>query len=181
MSEIFISTIFLILLQLYMVAKILRVKIQFLNFKTIFVSTLLVLIIGYLYSFSASILRVIVVVAILSIGNYFIFKKELGKTVLATFFTNIMFAVSEIIFVMLMMIFQNFTLETLKNDFFGNIITNACICSITIIMFNIPIIKKKLIDIMDFKFKNSSFWLVTFSFLGILISSVSIYIVYYKL
>lgn len=181
MSELLISAFFLILTQLYLVGKMLKIKIPLKNLKKILVVLLLIILTAYLYSVSDSMIRVISIVIFVSIGNYIIFEKEFGKIVLSTFFINITFAISEVFFVMSMFLFENITLENLKNDLFGNVVANILICIITIIIFSIPIIKKGLTHIMSLKFENSRFLLVTFSFLGILISTMSIYSVYYKL
>ena len=128
MSELFISAFFLIFTQFYLVGKILKIKIPLKNIKKILIVLLLIILTAYLYSVSDSMIRVISIVILVSIGNYIIFEKEFGKIVLSTFFVNITFAISEVFFVMSMFLFENITLENLKNDLFGNVVANILIC-----------------------------------------------------
>lgn len=181
MFELLIISAIIVFAQIYAVSICIETKIDLKSVRNVIIYFMSCLIIALLYKLTDNFLRVIIMVIILSFFNYKIFNKNFIGTVVSTFLVNILYALNEIIYVLVVMLFNDYTIEIIKNNYFGDLFSNIIISVMVIFTLKIPIIKKLIKKLININFEKSKIIFIIVSILGVIISSTCIYSTYYKL
>ena len=126
----------------YIMSQILNKKVNFKDWKLYIGVILIILVLIINYQFFTSFVNVFNATLIIFCGNKFIFNDNFNRSLCSAVLTQLIFIISEMIFLTVVTFINNFDVETLTSTVFGAMITNIAIALIAFIMFSIPFIKK---------------------------------------
>lgn len=175
----YICSIISVIVQIYATSKIMNLQIVCNKKIAILIINIISILISYLFSISDSFIRVILTFGLVITTNYILFHAEWKKTIITTFIVNTMFAISEILFSLFTMFILKIDATNYGLKFFGSLISNISISAIVFFFLKIPFlmdILKKMINISQ-----NRIIIYIISFLGIMISALSLYSSYFKL
>lgn len=177
---IFIDSLLLSFMLLYVSAKLLNEKIEFNNFKFWIAFLVQTLYLTASYLLTDNFFRVILTYILLAIINILVFQKEVIKSIISSFITMFITFIAEIIYAIILTIIFNIDLEQMQNGHFGIIVTNLAIAFCMYLIINMPTIKKFFVEIVNeinIKSGKSAFLLSVFS---ISILAVLLYYIYFR-
>lgn len=157
----------------YVLSKLLNVKIDLKDYKTYMVIALLITITILNYVFVSGVVRIMVVTISIAFCNYFLFKQNFSRTVSSTILELCICVISETIFALLLILFVSDDGSFLVSTFAGALIADVFISAIFLILINIkPILNlcRKIIKLVE---KIKSIYIVFGSLLSILALSLS--------
>lgn len=148
-----IGIIFIYVIGIYVISTLLNEKVNFKDKISFlgYIGTLLALILGY--TISIPLFRMFVNTLILILGCKAIFRnRKLSDVFSAVIINQLLFLISEIGFLLIMSIINNFDVERLIENTFGTLITNTIVPILVLLMvkkFNVKNIYLKLSMILD--------------------------------
>jgi len=159
----------------YASSKILNKKL-FLNKSLYILTIILYLFISYLST--DSIIRVLILFILFSLILAKTFSIDLVKGTVTAFIVLVLNLISEILYTLFIVILFNSSLEFLKENYFGTILTNI---SIAVILISLVIFSKKyLIKLLDKIAVQNNKLIYLFSFLSFLSITVLVYYYFFK-
>lgn len=177
----FLCGVIMAVTNIYMWNKLHDEKIDFKNYKVYLVGTVLSALLILNFSFINSYLRILTLVIIMILCNYFLFTKDKNANIVIPIIAELILIISEVIISILLVT----VLKLEGNDIFiqyaGTVIINLFVGLISILLVNLKIFKKitnKVIDIIDNINKN-----ILIIVLGILIIIINFLLMvpYYKI
>lgn len=168
-----------ILAIIYIISKLLNKNFDFKNIKNyIFVILLIIVnVINFLYF--NDLVRIIISTIFIGIINYLIFNETINKTIVSTIIEQMILFISEIIYAICLMSFQNADANTLVLEYYGKLISVLFISAISIIIININRIKIFGIKIVNSSNKLKSSYLGISALLLILVMNILLVNVYH--
>lgn len=177
----FLCGVIMAVTNIYMWNKLHDEKIDFKNYKVYLVGTVLSALLILNFSFINSYLRILTLVIIMILCNYFLFTKDKNANIVIPIIAELILIISEVIISILLVT----VLKLEGNDIFiqyaGTVIINLFVGLISILLVNLKIFKKitnKVIDIIDNINKN-----VLIIVLGVLIIIINFLLMvpYYRI
>lgn len=149
MLKVILGETFLILVEIYIISKILNKKIEYKNKKFYIGSIITIFFIILNYNFSMHFMKVFLSTIILFVGTKFIFEESISKSLCSAVLAQIIFFFSEIFFLIIVAAINNFDVESLINTTFGMTTTNIIIALISLAIVHIKFIDKNLKSITN--------------------------------
>ena len=160
--EVFCSSIILAFVEIYIWSRLLKEKIKLNNIKNIFLIIISSLFISLNYLFNNQYLKFIFITLFFSLVVKIISKKSFMKSLSVAVFTQLIVAVSEILFVIFVFAYRTNNVEIFKTLYFSKFYSNLIISLISIIIINLIKIKIfifKILDLIDKINKTQLFFL----------------------
>ena len=178
--ELLIGTIILSFGIYYVSYKIFNMKIKAFSFFNLSIVLIYSLIMTFLNIIAYdSIFKVICNVLLVGIMNQMIFKQEILKTIISSFITIGIIAVSEILYVILLTLLSQLSIEQMKIKYFLHILTNIGITSLMLIIINIKILLNKTHKLLGTVCTNRKIGIIVWSICSILCLTLLLYYIYY--
>lgn len=177
-----LSIIFLLTTELYIVLDILKKKINWKSYSIYFAIFLSSLLNIFNAKFTTDFVRFLFSTLILFFMTQIINKKkeEITNNFFAVAFTQLMFAVSEIIFFILLTIITKLSPENSVTIFNGAPITNSFITIIVLILYSTKFVKSKSLKFVSLSKNITSKMIITIILISIILINLLLASVYYK-
>ena len=93
------------------------------------------------YFFVNDFVRIIVLLFVLMLVNYLLFKLNLNQAILLSFISEIIIMVSELIFILFIIVLNTNSVNELVNSYAGSLMVNLVVVFIAFLIIKIPIIR----------------------------------------
>lgn len=146
------GTFFIAIVGIYMLSRILNKKIDYKN-KNMYLGFIFIYVLTNIsYMYFTNFIKLVIATIITFFGCKIIFKDTFNRTLCATIISQIIFIISEMIFITMITIITNFDAEMLLKSFVGNIVANMGIAVISLLIINfnpVQIKAQKITSIME--------------------------------
>ena len=126
-----------IVASIYILGKLLKIKVDLKNYKTYLVISLLIVLTILNFVFITDMLRVVISTLCVAFCNYLLFKQTLARTVASTILEQCILTIAEIIFAFFLVFFVSDDGTLLMNMFCGVLLSDFLISSIGILIISI--------------------------------------------
>jgi len=127
---------------IYLLFVILGKKINLSDYR-LYVSIIFLLVTAILnFLLSNDLVRFVTSTGLVGIANYYMFRDTINRTVISTIIEQVILAISEVIYVIILIVSVSSDSKFLIDSYYGKMITVVCISCIAIAFANIPFIKK---------------------------------------
>lgn len=176
-----IAILIISLVELYVWSKLYDEKINIRNYRVL-LSIVFMMIFGIVnYFYINAFVRVFLVSMLLSICNWFCFRKTLKETLVCTLYAQFILVFADALGTCALMIFLGIDASSIRENYFGTIVGNCIVSVIFVFLFRFKFIKgiyKKLVTITNnFKLNN----LLVFILIVIVSINILMALIFYKI
>lgn len=177
----FISISILSFSEIYVCSRFFGTKI---NFKNVFFyfSILLLAILGLLnYFYVNAFIRMIVVTILLAICNWLIFRKPFNEIIINTIYGQLLLTLSDVLSVMLLMVFLGGDTTFIRTDFFDTFMGNVLVSLVFVLISKVPFVKTFYLKLVSLTSKICNKSLIKICLLVIISVNVLMALIYYEM
>ena len=138
----FFATVLIVLVSFYMISIMVKEKINFLSIRNLVILFFTVLILMLVHAYCNIFIRLLVTSLILIFVSKIIFKKKTNDIIFSVCFEQLIYLVSEYLFIFIVMLIHVIDVETLLNLDYGLLIINSCTSIIALLFFKFIIVQK---------------------------------------
>ena len=150
MKPYFLSCLLTTIIVIYIVSKIMNENINFKNKKVYVIYTLLVFCTLINCVVSENFIKFFISTIYTIVFMLVLFKNDIGKTTVAVILEQIILFVSELIYMLMIILVLQFDGTSLFETFQGTLLTNLLVCIIAVMLINFKIIKKLCNHLMNY-------------------------------
>lgn len=152
---------------------------NFISIRSFFFSLLSLLLILINYFSSINSFKFINMTLIFILISKIMFRKELKKCIIAPILSQILYAISEVIFSLIMFIILKDKVNEFVKDYSGAFISNISISIIVLLISKIPITLKLYNKLYEFVAKINNITVITLLFSALYVYSIFVFNIYY--
>lgn len=161
--------------------KLLNKKINFKD-KKLYITLLYLMLISLINYFSTNeFLRIIVITSLLIVFFSYLFSESLKISLITPIYTQLIYMLSEVIFVVSICVIFGLNSNDIVNTQFGTLLSNIAISMISVIVIQLPVIRKLYNALVKITLKIGQLQLTTLSLIFIILASSLTMILYYKI